>query len=111
MLVRLIAVVELVLGVSIASAKGLPYLKMHIGMGFAMALLVAVLAMIAAVRRAFVMAAIGIVFAVLLPVIGLQQFPLKFGPALGAVQYAHVLIALGAIGVAEALHGAIRKRA
>jgi len=110
MLVRLIAVIELGLGVWIASAKGLPYLKMHIGLGFGMALLLLLLAIIAVTKRLFVPAVLGLIFAVLLPYLGLQQFPLKFGPQLGTVQYAHVLIALAAIGIAEMMNSAIRKR-
>jgi hypothetical protein len=109
MLVRLIWIVELAVGISIASAKGLPYLKLHIGLGFAMALCLFVLSMIAVVKRAVVPAVIGVIFAVLLPYIGLQQFPIKFGPALGAIQYAHVVIAIVTIGVAEMLHGKIRR--
>lgn len=109
MLVRLIWIIELGLGISIASAKGLAYVKLHIGLGFTMALVLFVLAMIGLVKRQVVAAILGIIFAVLLPYIGLQQFPIKFGPALGPIQYAHVVIALLAIGVAEMMHAKIRK--
>lgn len=109
MLVRLIWLVELGLGISLASAKGLAYVKLHIGLGFTLALLLFILAMIGLVKREIVPAILGIIFAVLLPYIGLQQFPIKFGPALGMIQYAHVVIVLLAIGVAEMLHAKIKR--
>jgi hypothetical protein len=111
MLVRVIAIVEIGLGVWIASAKGLPYLKVHIALGFVMALSVLLLALIAAVKRVFGLFVVGTAFAILIPVVGFKQFPLKFGPALGAPQYLHVLIVLAAIGIAEALHGKIKRTA
>lgn len=111
MLVRLIAVIEIVLGVWIASVTGLPYLKVHIGLGFGMALLLFLLAMIAFVRHEVLVAVLGVAFAALLPFIGLKQFPLKFGASLGPIQYAHVVIGLAAIGIAEAIHAKIRRAA
>lgn len=111
MLVRMIAVIELGLGIAIASAKGLAYLKIHMALGFAISLLLLLLAIVAAVKHRVLAVILGCSFAILLPFIGLKQFPIKFGPALGAVQYAHVAIALGAIGVAEFMNAAIRKHA
>ena len=111
MLVRLIAVVEIGLGVWIASLSGLPYLKAHIGLGFGMALLLLLLAVISFTRHQAMVGVLGLIFAGLLPAVGLKQFPLKFGPNLGAIQYAHVVIALCAIGVAEAMYGKIKRAA
>ena len=111
MFVRLIAVIEIVLGVWIASITGLPYLKIHIGLGFGMAACLFLLAMIAFVRHEVPVAVLGVAFAALLPFVGLKQFPLKFGSALGPIQYAHVVIGLLAIGVAEALHAKIKRAA
>lgn len=110
-IVRLVAIVAIGLGIWIASLSGLPYLKLHIALGFVMALCLLLLAVIAAARRAIPLAVIGIIFAILIPVTGFKQFPLKFGSAMGAIQYVHVAIVLLAIGVAEALHGRIKKLA
>lgn len=109
MLVRLIFLVELGLGIAIASAKGLPYLKLHIGLGFTMAFLLLMLGAVAAVQRMSLPVILSCVFAFLLPYVGLKQFPIKFGPALGAIQYTHVAIVLLAIGVAEFVFSRIKK--
>ncbi|MGZ4787617.1 MAG: hypothetical protein ACXVZV_03715 [Terriglobales bacterium] len=111
MLVRLIALVEIGLGIWIASISGLPYLKAHIVLGFCVALLLLLLAVISFTRRQVMVGVLGAIFAGLLPAIGLKQFPLKFGSNLGAVQYAHVAIALLSIGVAEAMYGKIKRSA
>ena len=111
MLVRLIAVIELGLGVWIASASGLRYLHAHMGLGFLMALLVLILAIVAFTKRQLIVGVLGVIFAILLPAIGLRQFPLKFGPHVGAIQVAHVVVALASIGVAEALYGRIKRLA
>ena len=113
MLVRLIWLVELGLGIWIASIKGLPYLKLHVALGFGVALLLLLLAMIAAVHKLVVPVVLGCAFAVLLPYVALQQYhpALRFAPHLGPIQYAHVAVALAAIGVAEFTHSAIRKHA
>ena len=111
MLVRLLALVELGLGVAIASARGLPHLKVHIVLGFAMSLLLLLLAILAAFKRMAVPVILGAAFAFLLPYIGLKQFPIKFGPALGWIQYTHVIVALLTIGVAEMVYAKIRRTA
>lgn len=111
MLVRLIWLVELGLGIWIASTKGLPYLKLHIGLGFALAFLLIPLAMIAASRKLVVPVVLGCAFAILLPWIGLKQFPIYFDTHMRPIQYAHIAVALLAIGVAEFMHSAIRKHA
>lgn len=111
MLVRVLVLVELGLGIAIASAKGLPYLKLHIGLGFAMSLLLLLLAVVAATKRLVVPVVLGAAFAFLLPFIGLKQFPIKFGPTLGAIQYAHVVVALLTIGIAEMIYARLKKTA
>ncbi len=111
MLIRLIWIIEIGLGIWIASLSGLPYLHAHIGLGFTFALLMAILAIIGVTKKKTGLAVAAFIFAVLLPVVGLKQFPLKFAPALGMMQYLHVVIVLAAIGVAEALHSKIRKAA
>jgi hypothetical protein len=111
MLVRLVAIIEIGLGIWIAAGSGFPYLKAHIGLGFVMALSVFLLAVIAAGRRVYGLAIIGIVLAILIPVVGFKQLPLPATGGMGAIQYAHVIAVLAAIGVAEALSGRLKRSA
>ena len=110
MIVRVFFIVELVLGVLLTNAH-LQYLPMHMGFGFLVAICVAILAIMACVKRDFGIGVVGLIFAILLPVIGIKQFPLKFGTQIGLIQIVHVVVALAAVGVAEALHARIRKTA
>lgn len=109
MLVRLIALVELGLGAAIFLGKALPYMKLHIGLGFGMSFLLLLLAGVAALKKLTGPVLIGTILAFLLPYIGLKQLPINFGRAISPVQYAHVFIALAAIGAAEYIHAQIRK--
>jgi hypothetical protein len=110
MIVRVFFIVELVLGVLLAGAR-LQYLPMHMGFGFLVAICVALLAIMACVKRMFGIGVIGLFFAILLPITGFKQFPLKFGTQIGLIQIVHVVVALAAVGLAEALHARIRKTA
>jgi hypothetical protein len=110
MIVRVLFLVEIVLGILLTTAR-LQFLSAHIGLGFLVALCVAILAVMACLKRNFGIGIVGLFFAILLPVIGLKQFPLRFGTSMGLIQVLHVVIALAAIGVAEALHARIRKSA
>lgn len=110
MLVRAFGVLEIVLGVLIASAR-LELLSAHIALGFLVALYVLVLGIMACAKRAFGVGLVGVLFGILLPVIGLNQFPLKFGSQLGLIQVVHLVVALASIGIAEALYSSIRKAA
>jgi len=111
MLVRLAGVVAIVLGIAVSTGRGLPLLNAHIGLGFVVALCLLLLAIIALTRGILGLGIVGLVLAVLLPVAGFLQFPLKFGTALGATQIGHVVIVLASLGIAEALAGGIRRRA
>lgn len=108
MTVRLLFVVELVLGVLLAAAR-LQFLQVHIGLGFLVAICVASLAIMACAKRMLGIGVVGLFFAILLPVTGFKQFPLRFGSSIGLIQIVHVVVALAAVGLAEALHSRIRK--
>ena len=110
MIVRVLFVVELVLGVLLAGVR-LQYLPAHIGLGFLVAICVALLAIMACVKRMFGIGIVGLFFAILLPITGFKQFPLKFGSQIGLIQIVHVVVALAAVGLAEALHARLRKAA
>jgi hypothetical protein len=109
MLVRLIALIELGLGAAIFMGKALPYLKLHIGLGFTMSFLLILLSGMAALKHLTVPVLAGTITAFLLPYIGLKQLPINFGRAISPMQYAHVFIALATIGAAEYINAEIRK--
>lgn len=108
MTVRLLFVVEVVLGGLLVTAR-LQFLQVHIGLGFLVAICVAALAVMAWVKRMLGIGVVGLLFAILLPVTGFKQFPLRFGSSIGLIQIVHVVVALAAVGLAEALHSRIRK--
>jgi hypothetical protein len=107
MLVRVLGLVAIVLG-SLLWSGHQQYLGPHIGGGFLVAMVVFVLAVIALTKKAVVPGILGVVLAVLLPVIGLKQLPLTFH-TWGAIQVAHIVFALATIAVAESLYAAIRR--
>lgn len=108
MLVRLIALVSIVFGVMIWAASGMQFLGVHIGLGFAITLLVVLLAVMGLMRGAIGLGIGALVVAGLLPYVGFKQFPLVF-KSFGAMQVAHVVVVLAALGMAEALHARIAK--
>jgi len=110
MLIRALALVSIVLGVLIWTGNSPNLLGAHIGLGFTITLLIALLTVLALVKRAFPIGILGVVAAVTLPWIGLRQFPLAFRH-LGAIQVAHILVVVAALGISESLYAAIRKTA
>ena len=111
MLIRLVAIFAIVLGILLLSGTNTEFLRIHIGVGFFLSTLVVLLAILALTRGAVVPAIVGILFAFLLPYVGLKQFPLKFGWQLGWIQISHVVVALVTLGVAEMLYGKLRRSA
>jgi hypothetical protein len=107
MLVRVLGLAAIVLGAVLWTGRA-QYLGPHIGVGFFVAMVVFVLAVIALTKKAVVPGILGVVLAVLPPVIGLKQLPLTFH-TMEAIQVAHIVFALMTIGVAESLYSAIRK--
>ncbi len=107
MLVRVLGLAALVFGALVWTGRP-QYLGPHFGSGFIVAAVVFVLAVIALTKGGVVPGILGVVFAVLLPVVGLKQLPLTFH-TLGAIQVAHIALALAVIGVGESLYAAIRR--
>ena len=110
MLVRVIALVSIIFGVLIWTGQMPNLLGAHIGLGFLITAMLAILAIMALLKRAFPMGALGLLAAVALPWIGFRQFPLSF-MHIGAIQVAHILVVIAALGLAESLAAAIRKAA
>ncbi len=111
MLVRLIAILSIVFGIMIWSGTGQQFLGAHIGLGFLITLCIGLLAVIGLANRVIPLGILALVFAVLLPVVGLKQFPLAMSPNFGLIQTLHVIVVLAALGIAEALHARVAKSA
>ncbi len=108
MLIRALSLVAIVFGILIWLGTFPQLLASHIAIGFLIALSVGVLALIALAKRIFALGVLGLAAAILLPFIGLRQFPLAFRH-LGPIQVSHIIIVLAALGIAESTYSAIRK--
>ncbi len=108
MFIRALALVAIVFGILIWVGTFPQLLPSHIGIGFLIALCVGILAIIALAKHIFALGVLGLTAAILLPVIGLRQFPLAFRH-LGPIQVSHIIIVFAALGIAESTYAAIRK--
>jgi len=106
MLVRIVGLAAIVLG-AMLWAGHTPLLASHIGAGFAVAMVVFTLSVMALLKKAILPGILGVVCALLLPVFGFLQLPLTFH-TLGVIQVIHIMIALMTIGLAERLYSAIQ---
>ncbi len=107
MLIRVLALAAIIFGVMIWLGTFPQLLEAHMGFGFLITLLLAALAVVALVKRVYGLGALGLIAAVLLPVIGMRQFPLAFRH-LGPIQIIHLIVVFAALGIAENTYRAIR---
>jgi hypothetical protein len=107
MLVRLLGLAAIVVGGLLWMSGHEPYMGPHIGAGFCVVVLVFVMGVIALTKKAVGLGVAGILLALLLPMVGFMQLPLV-PRAMGAIQVAHLAVALCIIGVAERLYSVIR---
>jgi tetrahydromethanopterin S-methyltransferase subunit E len=108
MIIRALSLVSIVFGVMIWLGTFPQLLPSHIGLGFLIALTLGVLSVIALAKRVFALGLLGLIAAVLLPVVGLRQFPLVLRH-LGPIQVSHVIVVFAALGIAESTCQAIRR--
>jgi hypothetical protein len=106
MLVRVVGLISILLG-ALVWADRAQLLAAHIAAGFLVSMAVFALAVAALLRKAVVPGVLGVVLAVLLPVIGFLQLPLTVH-SLRLIQVLHIMVALSIIGVAERLYSATR---
>ena len=107
MLVRVLGLAAIVLGCMLWMSGHEPYLGPHIGVGFCVVVLVFVMGIMALIRKAVGLGVAAILLALGLPMVGFMQLPL-LPHAMGAIQAAHIAIALCTIGLAERLYSVIR---
>ena len=111
MLVRVTFVVQLVLGVLFWTGNALDLVPLHQTIGFLLVFGLWTLAALAA--RAGVrppLAALAAVWGLVVPVVGLNQTRLLVGSAHWLIEVLHLLVGLGAIGLAENLAARIKER-
>ncbi len=106
MLVRVLGLVSIVLG-ALVWAERENLLAAHIGVGFLVSMAVFALAVAALLKKAVVPGIFGVIFSLLLPVIGFLQLPATFH-TMRLIQVLHIMVALSIIGLAERLYSATR---
>jgi hypothetical protein len=111
MLVRVVAVVQLVLGGLFWIGNALDLVPLHQTLGFLLVFglwTLAALAARAGVRPPLV--ALAVVWGLIVPILGLTQTNLLVGSAHWLIEVLHLLVGLGAIGQAEGLAARIKQR-
>ena len=111
MLVRVTFVVQLVLGVLFWTGNALDLVPLHQTIGFLLVFglwTLAALAARAGVRPPLV--ALAAVWGLIVPVLGLSQDRLLVGSAHWLIEVLHLLVGVGAIGLAENLAARVKER-
>lgn len=110
MIVRLIGLVMIVLGALFWTGNARTLVPIHMLLGIVLTILLWALAGIAArarVRPGLIILAVA--WGLILPVFGMLQSRLLPGGAHVAIQILHLLVGLGALGLAEALAARIKR--
>ena len=103
-IVRLVFIVSLILGIMLWTGNGYAYLKLHMWLGFIVTfalLLLAIMGFVARIRP--VLPLVALLWAVLLPVLGIAQLRIVLGPNHWTIQVLHLILGIGAVGLAEVL--------
>ena len=104
MLVRLIGVVMILLGLLFWTGNALTLIPIHMLLGIVLVLLLwalAVMALLAGAPRG--LAALAIVWGLIVPILGMTQTQLLPGDAHWVIRVLHLLVGLVALGLAERL--------
>ena len=111
MLIRLVGLVLLVLGILFWTGQALNLKLLHIAFGLIFVLLLWGLTFLAAKRGiSGSLLALGAIWGVVLPALGLTQERILPGPAHWVIDVVHLLVGVGAIGFGEYLAGWIMKK-
>lgn len=103
-IVRLVGLAAIVLGLVLWTGNGYAYLKLHMWLGFIVTFALLLLVAISLLARLGPMLPVlALVWAVLLPVLGIAQLRIVLGPNHWVIQVVHLILGLGAIGLAETL--------
>ena len=103
-IVRLIGFAALVLGIVLWTGNGYAYLKLHMWLGFIVTFALLLLVVISLLSRVGpLLPLLALIWAVFLPVLGIAQLRIVLGPNHLIIQAVHLVLGLGAIGLAETL--------
>ena len=103
-IIRLVGLAALVLGIVLWTGNGYAYLRLHMWLGFVITFVLLLLVVISLVSRIGpVLPLLALVWAVVLPVVGIAQLRIVLGPNHWVIQVVHLILGLGAIGFAETL--------
>jgi hypothetical protein len=111
MVARLSGLIVLILGLLFWTGQYLQFVQLHMGLGVVLVLALwtlAFLAFRAGVDRATV--AIAVAWGLAVPILGGVQLNLPPGGGYGIVRVIHLLLGLGAIGLAESLAARIKRK-
>ena len=104
MIIRVLWVVNIVLGIIFATGNLMGLLMLHETFGLVIAICLLILSVLAMARaRAVGPGVAGIVVAILLPVVGMGQVDVLPGGSHWVAEVVHVLVAIAAIALAEVL--------
>lgn len=110
-IVRIAGVIGLILGLIFWSGSGFSLLKAHEGLGYLVSVGLLLLGILGFVRRLPpALPLIAVIWALAVPAIGSMQMRLMPGSAHWVIQLIHLLLGVGAIGLAEAIAGRILRR-
>jgi hypothetical protein len=109
--VRITGLLQLVLGLAFWSGNLLQYVQFHMLAGFVFTFAVLAVVVLAAFARVGLgLVLVGIVWVVVVPVLGMTQTQILPGDFHWIVQVVHLLVGVGAIGFADRLAGAVLAR-
>ncbi len=110
-LVRLVFLASLVLGIALWTGRGYAYLRLHMWLGFIITFALLALVIIGLISRVKpVLPLITLLWAVALPTLGIAQLHLMSGPNHWIIQVIHLILGIGAVGLAEVLAKEIAAR-
>ena len=110
MLTRALGVLLIVLGLLFWTGNARTLVPLHMLLGILLVLALWALAVLAAVARVSLgLVALALVWGLIVPILGLTQTQLLPGTAHWLIQVLHLLVGIGAIGLAQALASQIRR--
>lgn len=110
MLVRACGITALVLGVLMWTGMGASLRGVHMVLGFILVLALWVLAVVAAGSHLYGLAIAGIFWGLIVAGLGNAQVRMMPGASHWMIQVVHVIVGLGAVGLAEAIAKRVRAR-
>lgn len=110
-LVRIVGPILIILGVLFWTGNATTLIPLHMLLGITLVLLLWILAILGAIAGVSLgLVAVALVWGLIVPILGLSQFQLLPGSMHWVIQVLHLLVGLGAIGLADNLARLIKRR-